>query len=88
MVARRLDVAELPPQGQQVVVVEGLSMKDQHGVAIDRLRQLRNRLRRQCRGKIDPAHLADEHGMKLAHLDGHRFLRHSAHAATVSFWAN
>ena len=43
MIARRLDVAEQPAERQQLVVVEGLAVKHQHGVAVDRLRQLRNR---------------------------------------------
>ena len=75
MVARRLDVAEQAAERQQTVVVQRLAVKHQHGVAVDRRRQLRHRLRRQRCGQIDPAHFADKHGVQLAHLDGHRFLR-------------
>ena len=74
VVARRLDVPEQAANGEQPVVIERLPVKDEHRIAIDGVRQLRSCLRRQARD-IEVADLAHEQGMKLLHLNGHRFLQ-------------
>jgi hypothetical protein len=73
MVARRLDVPEQAAEGELPVVIER-SARETPSPHSDR-----------WRGKVESAHLAHEHGMKLPHLIGHRLLQLATLHSTLSF---